>query len=143
NEKHNQSDHLWQEKHKASTKLTAARLKILLPWKVQRETFIGQSGAGMQPSPHLFFYSPCHSPAFINFLILFYWLRKNRERVELFTTVAHKTLHPPAMAATDPNKVRKQVEFYFGDSNFPRDKFLRAQAALNEEGCKTHTSQHN
>lgn len=33
-------------------------------------------------------------------------------------------------------QIKKQVEFYFGDSNFPKDKFLRAQAALNEEGCK-------
>jgi len=32
------------------------------------------------------------------------------------------------------DKILKQVEFYFSDSNFPRDKFLRAQAALNEEG---------
>jgi len=28
----------------------------------------------------------------------------------------------------------KQVEFYFGDSNYPKDKFLRAQAAQDEEG---------
>jgi len=32
------------------------------------------------------------------------------------------------------NKILKQVEFYFSDSNYPRDKFLRAQAAQNEEG---------
>jgi len=31
-------------------------------------------------------------------------------------------------------KVLKQVEFYFSDSNFPRDKFLREQASQNEEG---------
>jgi len=31
-------------------------------------------------------------------------------------------------------KIRKQVEFYFSDSNFPRDKFLREQASQNEEG---------
>eukprot|EP01118_Nematostelium_gracile_P017148 TRINITY_DN723_c0_g4_i1.p1 TRINITY_DN723_c0_g4~~TRINITY_DN723_c0_g4_i1.p1 ORF type:complete len:326 (-),score=148.66 TRINITY_DN723_c0_g4_i1:58-1035(-) len=30
--------------------------------------------------------------------------------------------------------VIKQIDFYFGDSNFPRDKFLRAQAALSEDG---------
>jgi hypothetical protein len=34
------------------------------------------------------------------------------------------------------DKVREQVEFYFSDSNFPKDKFLRSQAAQNEEGCK-------
>lgn len=33
-------------------------------------------------------------------------------------------------------KIREQIEFYFSDSNFPRDKFLRSKAALNEEGCK-------
>jgi len=32
------------------------------------------------------------------------------------------------------DKIRKQVEFYFSDSNYPKDKFLRAQAALNDEG---------
>jgi len=32
------------------------------------------------------------------------------------------------------SKVLKQVEFYFSDSNFPKDKFLRAQAALDAEG---------
>jgi len=37
------------------------------------------------------------------------------------------------MAALE-DKIKKQVEFYFSDSNFPKDKFLRAQAALNEEG---------
>jgi lupus La protein len=31
-------------------------------------------------------------------------------------------------------QIKKQVEFYFSDSNYPRDKFLRAHAALNEEG---------
>jgi len=32
------------------------------------------------------------------------------------------------------SKILKQVEFYFSDSNYPRDKFLRAQAAQDEEG---------
>jgi hypothetical protein len=32
-------------------------------------------------------------------------------------------------------EIKKQVEFYFSDSNYPKDKFLRAQAALNDEGC--------
>jgi len=31
-------------------------------------------------------------------------------------------------------KILHQVEFYFSDSNFPKDKFLRAQASQNEEG---------
>jgi len=31
-------------------------------------------------------------------------------------------------------KVRKQVEFYFSESNYPKDRFLRALSATNEEG---------
>ena len=31
-------------------------------------------------------------------------------------------------------KILKQVEFYFSDSNFPKDKVLKAQAALNADG---------
>jgi len=31
-------------------------------------------------------------------------------------------------------KIKKQIEFYFSDSNFPKDRFLRAQSALNENG---------
>jgi len=38
------------------------------------------------------------------------------------------------MAESIEDKIRKQVEFYFSDSNYPRDKFLRAQASLDEEG---------
>lgn len=33
------------------------------------------------------------------------------------------------------NSIRKQVEFYFSDSNYPKDKFLRSQAAQNDQGC--------
>jgi len=36
--------------------------------------------------------------------------------------------------ASMEDQIRKQVEFYFSDSNYPKDKFLRAQAAQNEEG---------
>jgi len=36
--------------------------------------------------------------------------------------------------ADENTQIKKQIEFYFGDSNFPKDKFLRAQAAQNEEG---------
>lgn len=36
-------------------------------------------------------------------------------------------------------KIRKQVEFYFNDSNFPKDKFLRGEAEKNPEGCKCYT----
>ncbi len=34
------------------------------------------------------------------------------------------------------NKIREQVEFYFSDSNLPKDKFLRSLVANNPEGCK-------
>lgn len=36
--------------------------------------------------------------------------------------------------ASDEAKLLKQIEFYFSDSNYPKDKFLRAQASQNEEG---------
>lgn len=35
---------------------------------------------------------------------------------------------------TTKDAVRKQVEFYFSDSNYPKDKFLRSQAAQNDGG---------
>jgi hypothetical protein len=31
-------------------------------------------------------------------------------------------------------KIKKQVEFYFSDSNYPRDKFLRTEASKDPEG---------
>lgn len=33
------------------------------------------------------------------------------------------------------NKILKQVEFYFGDANLPRDKFLLEKAGENGQGC--------
>lgn len=33
------------------------------------------------------------------------------------------------------NKILKQVEFYFGDANLPRDKFLLERVQENEDGC--------
>ena len=36
-------------------------------------------------------------------------------------------------------KIKAQVEFYFSDSNYIKDKFLRNQAALDEQGCKRIT----
>jgi len=35
---------------------------------------------------------------------------------------------------TEADKIKKQVEFYFGDSNYPKDKFLREKASLDENG---------
>lgn len=37
-------------------------------------------------------------------------------------------------AETLEQKVLKQVEFYFSDSNYPKDRWLRGKAAQNEEG---------
>jgi lupus La protein len=36
--------------------------------------------------------------------------------------------------STQAQKLKKQLEFYFSDSNFPRDRFLRSKAAEND-GC--------
>lgn len=33
------------------------------------------------------------------------------------------------------SKILKQVEFYFGDANLPRDKFLLERVQENEGGC--------
>jgi lupus La protein len=34
------------------------------------------------------------------------------------------------------NKILKQVEFYFGDSNLPYDKFLYTLTTTNKDRCK-------
>jgi lupus La protein len=34
--------------------------------------------------------------------------------------------------STEAKKLKQQIEFYFSDSNFPRDKFLRNKAAEND-----------
>ena len=31
-----------------------------------------------------------------------------------------------------------QLEFYFGDANLPRDKFLKGKMAEHPEGCKSN-----
>jgi len=48
------------------------------------------------------------------------------------TTTAATT--PTTNSADELVAIKKQVEFYFSDSNLPRDKFLRAQIILNSEG---------
>lgn len=35
----------------------------------------------------------------------------------------------------DLEKVKSMVEFYFSDAAFRRDRFLRAKAAENKDGC--------
>lgn len=40
------------------------------------------------------------------------------------------------MVATEAEKIRKQVNFYFSDSNLPYDKFLWTLRANTPEGCK-------
>jgi hypothetical protein len=34
-----------------------------------------------------------------------------------------------------PAKIKKQIEYYFSDSNYRRDKWLQEEAAKNPEGC--------
>lgn len=41
-----------------------------------------------------------------------------------------------AMTVEVESKILKQVEFYFGDANLPRDKFLLERVQENEGGCK-------
>ena len=48
----------------------------------------------------------------------------------------------PAAAKAEPAKVKKQVEFYFSDSNFPRDKFLRTEASKDPDGCILRRTTH-
>ena len=38
------------------------------------------------------------------------------------------------VAAPDNKKVIRQVEYYFGDSNLSRDKFLQDEIKKNEDG---------
>jgi len=51
---------------------------------------------------------------------------------------------PPATASSGAAAsgktaaIRQQVEFYFGDANFRRDKFMRDEAAKDAQGCELH-----
>lgn len=45
------------------------------------------------------------------------------------------------MVATEAQKICKQVNFYFSDSNLPYDKFLWTLRANTPEGCKNQTLQ--
>ena len=38
------------------------------------------------------------------------------------------------LSAKDAAKVKKQIEFYFSDSNYPKDKFLQETAKQHKEG---------
>ena len=41
------------------------------------------------------------------------------------------------MASSDNReRIIQQIEFYFSDSNFPKDKFLRTTATMHPDGCK-------
>lgn len=44
------------------------------------------------------------------------------------------------MASDAATKVLRQVEFYFSDANFRRDKFLQAKAAEDPQGCEDAAS---
>jgi hypothetical protein len=50
-------------------------------------------------------------------------------------TTTPSTSSVPAPADDVAAKIKKQLEFYFGDSNFPSDKHLQIQSKLNPEGC--------
>ena len=39
------------------------------------------------------------------------------------------------MSDSDQARIKKQVEFYFSDANFPRDKFLISESAKDPDGC--------
>lgn len=48
-----------------------------------------------------------------------------------------------AAASLDEAKAKlvlRQVEFYFSDSNLPRDGFLRKTVEESEDGCKSSSS---
>lgn len=42
---------------------------------------------------------------------------------------------PVVVSDSEKAKIKKQVEFYFSDSNFPRDKFLRTESSKDPDGC--------
>jgi len=44
------------------------------------------------------------------------------------------------MAENLDDKIKKQLEFYFGDANLSRDRFLRQQIDSSEQGCKERES---
>ena len=49
-------------------------------------------------------------------------------------TAAAAAAAPPApLSAADALKIRQQVEFYFSDSNAPRDKFLLSKIEADPE----------
>ncbi|KAF2076468.1 hypothetical protein CYY_002208 [Polysphondylium violaceum] len=48
--------------------------------------------------------------------------------------MAETTVATPTVDENLSNKILKQVEYYFSDSNFIRDKFLRAESAKNPDG---------
>lgn len=59
------------------------------------------------------------------------------EVTEAAAPVATETSAPEAAVASvgppDSAAIRKQVEYYFGDTNLPRDKFLQTAIAKNED----------
>lgn len=43
---------------------------------------------------------------------------------------------PDSFFAVHGHAMALQVEFYFSDSNLPKDKFLRQQVEAHPEGCE-------
>jgi hypothetical protein len=54
---------------------------------------------------------------------------------EVKTEAVKSEVKVEATSAT-PEAIKAQVEFYFSDSNFPRDRFLRTEASKDPNGCK-------
>ena len=50
------------------------------------------------------------------------------------TTTEESIAATPVVSQEQEQKIRKQVEFYFGDHNLPKDKFLQAELAKNPQG---------
>jgi hypothetical protein len=48
------------------------------------------------------------------------------------------------MAAAEDNMaaIRKQVEFYFSDANFRRDKFMQTKSGEDPQGCERVSSRY-
>jgi len=56
------------------------------------------------------------------------------EKTQEETTKTVEVKESVILSNEDLGKVKKQIEFYFSDSNYPKDKFLQEKAKENEEG---------
>ena len=56
------------------------------------------------------------------------------EKTQEETTKTVEVKESVSLSTEDLGKIKKQIEFYFSDSNYPKDKFLQEKAKENEEG---------